>query len=655
MPNFSKIAKPLNALTRKHAKFAWTQEAQSAFETLKQSLLQAPLLAFPDISKPFRLYTDASQYALGAVLIQEQNGQDRVIQYISHQFSDQKMKWPTIEREAFAIIYSLEKLRPIVIGTDITVFTDHKPLKHLFTSEMKNPRIQRWAIILGEYACDIQYISGSKNIAADMLSRLTNTTVADDLRDNEHLDWEGNSANINAVSHPDVGLNVIDNAIEIPTETSDQSANPLDYHPFDHNSLRKAQRADPEISQIMSDLNDSQTSSRYCVENGLLYHIERGTKTRPHTKMQLVLPQKFRKIVLQGAHDGYLGGHLGIEKTTDKVMKSYFWPTMLKDIVQYVQSCETCNRKKLHKERRPMQDMPMPSAPMEIVGIDTCGPFPMSEDGNKYVCTIVDHFSGWPEAWAIPDKSAATMAKLLLDKFIPRHGCPRTIISDQGTEYCNALLDIVNKELGISRIHTSSYHPQSNGKTERFHRVMNEMIQKQISENQTLWDQILQPCLGAYRMSKNESTKYSPYFIMYGRDPVLLVDTLLQPRLQYTGEDYVPTMFEHLHNAYSQVVQNMQESRDRNKALIAQNATPSDFKPGDLVYYYDPSVQPGNSAKFTLPWKNYFRIVSKLGEENYCIKNMQTGKTKIVHSENLRIREENDVWNRYCSICILTF
>ena len=131
VPNFSKIAKPLNALTRKHAKFNWTAEAQSAFDTLKQSLLEAPVLAFPDISKPFKLYTDASQYALGAVLMQEQDGENRAIQYISHQFSEQKLKWPTIEREAFAIIYSLEKLRPIVIGTDITVYTDHKPLKHL--------------------------------------------------------------------------------------------------------------------------------------------------------------------------------------------------------------------------------------------------------------------------------------------------------------------------------------------------------------------------------------------------------------------------------------------------------------------------------------------------------------------------------------------
>ena len=289
--------------------------------------------------------------------------------YISHQFSDQKMKWPTIERETFAIIYSLEKLRPIVIGTDITVFTDHKPLKHLFTSEMKNPRIQRWAIILGEYNCNIENISGPKNIAADMLSRLQNTSVAEDLEDNEHLDWQGDSTNINAIENSDI--NVVDNAVEVSEDPSDQTTpKPLDYHSFDHVSLQQAQRTDPEISQLLlAAKTDPQGSSKYCLENELLYHIERGTKTRPHTKMQLVLPPSFRKLVLQDAHDGFLGGHLGIEKTTDKVMKSYFWPTMLKDIMHYVQSCETCNRKKLHRERRPMQDMPMPAAPMEIVGI----------------------------------------------------------------------------------------------------------------------------------------------------------------------------------------------------------------------------------------------------------------------------------------------
>ena len=497
--------------------------------------------------------------------------------------------------------------------------------------------------------CKIEYISGPQNVAADMLSRLQGTPVANDLSDNEHLDWKGECLDVNAATSVDA--NVIDSGASGDTDPeSEKSSQPLDYHSIEPETLKAAQNADKELSDIISQLISSEPPAglKYCLEDGLLYHLENGTKTRPQTRMQLALPPQYRKLVLHSAHDGYLGGHLGIEKTTDKILQSYFWPTVLKDVAHYVQTCVTCNMKKLNKERRPMQDMPMPSAPMEIIGIDTCGPFPVSGNGNKYVCTIVDHFSGWPEAWAIPDKSAATIARLLLEEFIPRHGCPKTIISDQGTEYCNALLDIVNKELNIARIRTSSYHPQSNGKTERFHRCMNEMIQKQISENQSRWDQILQPCLGAYRVSKNESTKYSPYFIMYGRDPVLPVDTLLQPRYRYLGdeENYVPIMFEHLHNAYAHVIDNLQQSREHNKAIIAKQATPFDFTPGDLVFYFDPSIPPGDTAKFTLPWKNHFRIVSKLGKENYCIKNMRTGKTKIVHSENLRHREDSDVWER---------
>ena len=126
-------------LTRKNVRFEWSDAAQTAFETLKQKLTEAPVLAFPDITQPFAFYTDASQCALEAVLMQKKNGEERVIQYVSHQFTDAQRKWPTIEREAFAMVYSLQKLRPIILGTKVTIFTDHKPLRHIFTAEMQTP------------------------------------------------------------------------------------------------------------------------------------------------------------------------------------------------------------------------------------------------------------------------------------------------------------------------------------------------------------------------------------------------------------------------------------------------------------------------------------------------------------------------------------
>lgn len=293
-----------------------------------------------------------------------------------------------------------------------------------------------------------------------------------------------------------------------------------------------------------------------------------------------------------------------------------------------------------------MQNMPIPSAPMEFVGIDTVGPLPRTDSGNEYICTIVDHFSGWPEAFAIPDKKAETIARVLLDEFLPRHGCPRVMLSDQGTEYCNAIIDSLSKELGISRVRTSSFHAQTNGKTERFHRVLNEMLGKRVFSDQSAWDQVLHSCLAAYRVSKNETTKYTPYFLLYGRDPVLPIDTLLQPRYRYHGDEYVPQMFENLHNAFKHVTQNIQQSQEHNKALVDRSAQPSSFQVGDPVYYFDPTVKRGDSTKLTLYWKPHFRIVSKLGGENYVIKNQETGKEKLVHSENLRAKDIHEVWDR---------
>ena len=172
IPEFAKIAKPLTELTKKNRRFQWTDACQRAFETLRAALTEAPILAFPDINKPYKLYTDASNYAIGAALVQETEMGERVIQYLSHQLNETQQRWPIIEKEAYAIIYSVQKVRPYLLGSKFTVVTDHKPLKYLFTSEMKNARIQRWAVVLSEYGCDIEYVSGTKNVVADMLSRL---------------------------------------------------------------------------------------------------------------------------------------------------------------------------------------------------------------------------------------------------------------------------------------------------------------------------------------------------------------------------------------------------------------------------------------------------------------------------------------------------
>jgi hypothetical protein len=160
-------------LTKKYKWFEWRKHEQQAFEKLKNLLCSETVLTYPNLNKPYKLYTDASSYAIGAILVQvDNNSIERVIQYVSSTLKDSQLNWPIIEKETYAVIYALKKLRPYLFGVQFTVYTDHKPLKSLFVGEVKNTKVQRWAVLIAEYGCKIEYIQGSKNIRADMLSRL---------------------------------------------------------------------------------------------------------------------------------------------------------------------------------------------------------------------------------------------------------------------------------------------------------------------------------------------------------------------------------------------------------------------------------------------------------------------------------------------------
>ena len=190
IPNFSEIAEPIIALTRKYARFNWSDQCQNGYDYLKQSLTVVPLLAYPDPNKPYTFYTDASNSCIGACLAQETDNKEvflpnvkneKPIYYLSHKLSKTQCKWSTIQKEAFAIHYSLKKLDYYLHNAKFTIKTDHKPLKYLLESPMQNKKIQLWALGIAGYNCSIEYIAGTENICADLLSRKPDTgdTVID--------------------------------------------------------------------------------------------------------------------------------------------------------------------------------------------------------------------------------------------------------------------------------------------------------------------------------------------------------------------------------------------------------------------------------------------------------------------------------------------
>ena len=173
---FAKIAKPLTLLTRQQVKFDWTLEHHTAFLHLKEAIVQAPILHYPNPEKKYIVDTDASDDACGAQLSQEHNGTEFPVAFLSHTFTETQQKWITTEQEAYGVYYTITKWNYYLQGTDIIVRNDHKPLAHFLNGKNTNNKVNRWSLELATYNISFELISGARNKAADCLSRLVTPT-----------------------------------------------------------------------------------------------------------------------------------------------------------------------------------------------------------------------------------------------------------------------------------------------------------------------------------------------------------------------------------------------------------------------------------------------------------------------------------------------
>ena len=173
LPDYAQIAEPLEELKQKYTHFVWGPSQSEVFEKLKQLLPSSHVMTAQHTDRPYKLYIKACDYAVGAISVQvDVTVTERVIQYVSHPLSSIQRRGATIEKEAYAVVYAISKLRPYLYGADFTVSTDHKPLTSLFMNEMQNTKIRRGVVLLSEYGATIQYCKGKNNIGADMLSRI---------------------------------------------------------------------------------------------------------------------------------------------------------------------------------------------------------------------------------------------------------------------------------------------------------------------------------------------------------------------------------------------------------------------------------------------------------------------------------------------------
>ena len=587
---FAQVASPLHDLTKKGASFLWTEDCQKAFDTLKKALTEAPILAYPDFTQSFQLATDASNDAKGMVLGQKQNGREVVIAYAGRKLNPAERNYSVTEREALAVVEGVKQFQHYVYGRQFTVLTDHSAVRWLMNIKEPTGRLARWALLLQQHDFTIQHRSGPTNGNADALSRRPYESV------------------VAALDQPGVQVD----------------------------RVRDAQRRDHTLADIISYLekeslpNNSAAAKAvlhsidnyYLDPDGLLCHIwVPGGRRVPGIRSQLVIPTSLRQEILIGGHDDPLAGHLGVNKTYEKLRERYYWPKMFADVQFWCLSCTHCQMKKSPKQRQTAPILPIPvEGAFDRVAVDCLSPFPVSDSGNRYIVVFSDYLTRYPEAFAVPTIDAPTIADLLVNEILPRHGAPRKLLSDRGSNFLSRLVKEVCFLMDTKKTFTTSYHPQCDGLVERFNGTLAQSLSHYVNSSQKDWDRYLNPVLFGYRVSPSEVTGESPFFLLYGRQPRLPMDVSMLPPREVSASiaEHRARVVENIEIAHRIAKENIQRAQQRMKDYHDVHAVPIRHQIGDSVWVYTPRNRKGLSKKLAHNWHGPYKIVEFLSPV-HCI------------------------------------
>ena len=353
---------------------------------------------------------------------------------------------------------------------------------------------------------------------------------------------------------------------------------------------------------------------------------------------QLVVPEQQRLKVLTVAHEGLLSGHCGIRRTTERVLSNFYWPGVNSDISRHVRSCEVCQKMSPKGNcKAPLVSMPVIQEPFKRVSVDLIGPIvPCTERGHRYILTVIDYATRYPEAVALKAIDTVTVAEALVEIYT-RLGFPEQVQSDRGTQFLSDCMKEVERLLSIKHIATSPYHPQCNGLVEHFNGTLKTILKKVCSECPKQWDRYLPAVLFAYRSTEHESTGFSPFELMLGRKVRGPMDLLKQYWTKDESEcedkpvyKYVVELKQRLQETCDLAHKALGKAQAKQKVYYDKKTKPKSLKVGARVLL----LLPMKKNKLLLQWRGPYVVVAKTSPVNYQI---QVGrKTKNFHVNMLK-------------------
>ena len=635
---YAAVAKPLFELLggKRSAKksppkpFVWTDECQKAFDELKMKLTSAPVLAYPDFTKPFILQTDASLDGCGAVLVQEQEGKERVISYASRSLQQGERRYPAHKLEFKALHWAATvKFRDYVYGQRVVAVTDNNPLTYVLKSAKLDAHGQRWVNDLAQCDLEIVYRPGKTNGNADSLSRIQRHEVQFLLDQASREEPKAKLNTIQATGDEDISSMLSGTELADAQAKDESIVRVIEVMRKGHKPTRRqAGKESNRVRKLLGRWN------RLVLVGGLLhYQVSKkgGMETVP------VIPKCCRKNVLQSVHDQM--AHMGYERTLDLASRRCYWVGMASDVKKHLHRCKRCTlRKVAEPQGKTKLTSIKTSRPLELVCLDFLS-LETSGGGIDNVLVITDHFTRHAQAFPTRDQTALTVARTLWRKYIVHYGIPERIHSDQGKCFEATIIKELCKLLGMEKSRTTPYHPQGNGMTERFNSTLLNMLGTLQPSMKTNWVEHVETLTHAYNCTKHASTGFSPFYLMFLREPRIPLDVTLHKETEQEDREeygeYVTRLQNSLEEAHHEAETNAQEARARQRAHHDKRVRPAKFSAGDIVLVSSKGHR--GRHKIADRWEETpYVIVQKIADSPvYVVKQQGTDRERTLHQDML--------------------
>ena len=609
IPSFQADAGHLSALLKPDS--TWKSgplppRAKHAFISLREKLLQRPVVAFPDTEEPFTLTTDAAlgddrnPGGLGAVLTQKIDGHHRVIAYAARSLKDFEKRYGAFNLELKAVSWAIEHFSCYLKSRHFTVVTDHKPVVNLSTAQMKH--LHKFHELLLQYPCEVIYKPGEDNVVADALSR----------------------------NPPDVGpvgaINLISDTIREAQEAIPDWAN-----------IIKALQAGADMTKISIPPEFYRQARRLTLAEDDLLALK-DPKGMYNNKV-IVMPPALREQALLEGHAARLAGHKGLTKTTATMVARFWWPHMHSDIATFVRTCPVCQKTKNPSRFPSSQPSLHPietcTAPNQRIHADLFGPLKTSEAGNQYILTMTDAFSKFVRLVAIPDKTATTVARAIFTHWISIFGPMALLITDQGKEFMNETLRCILTLYDVRYNTTSAIAPSVNGQAEIFNKTIAGYLKAYLAKGDA-WEELLAPMMMAYNSAVHTATGEAPAYVTFAQQP-------RAPQLDPVQPTTAPNQWcqrqQHLQQTvwpkvHGKIERSAEKMMDQQKP--STNFSPDQF---EVVYIYYPTTAQTDTStnpKLIPQWRKAV-ILAKLGGISYYAKALEgSGRTTIVRTGRMK-------------------